>query len=328
MQIIPLRDIQPILEDKRAVIEAVKEGFIAHSHGRITSPTPMQMIFTEEGGPLTGDCHLKSAYSGALPYFCIKVATGFYDNPKRGIPVNNGLVMLLSSETGEPLAMFQDEGCLTAVRTAAAGALAASLAESGSQKRLGILGAGNQARLQAKWITAHMGVSRITLWGRSIAKTQQLAAKLQTLSVPVRIAATPHDLALQADVIVTTTPALSPIIEEQDIRPGHHIVAVGADSPGKVELDPGILKRANAIYTDDHRQCLAHGEFGHAVRQGYIEETMDQDFGRVLERGPGGSITEQSVSIVDLTGLGAQDLALASLVYERIGASQGLRAGE
>jgi len=324
MEIIPLERFSHILEDKPAVIRAVRQGFMDHAQGKTVLPAPVQMLFRNKEGELRGDCHVKTAQSGTLPFFCIKVATGFYNNSASGLPVNNGLVLVMSSQTGAPLALLQDDGHLTSVRTAAAGALAASMVSgvvSGMVSgtfRLGIVGTGHQAGLQARWISAHCNISELTVWGRSQQKAEALAASLKGAAPVIKCAGSVSELCAQSRVILTATPATTPLIAAQDIRPGHHIVAIGADSPGKQELHPEILGLADFIYTDDHDQCLHHGEFGHGVRAGVINAQSDLSFGKSLADPAGNPLTPDSVSVVDLTGLGAQDLAIASLVYGHI----------
>jgi len=318
MRIISLAEILPVLEDKAAVIEAVKTGIIQQNKGLIFQPEPVQMLFGASEERINGDCHIKTAYSNDLPFFCIKVATGFYNNPKKGLPVNNGMVVLISSGTGQPLALFQDDGHLTSIRTAAAGALAASLFQPQHPVSLGIVGTGHQAELQARWISATRQVSNIIIWGRSGQKAKQLETRLQDLDIQVTTTSTISDLCSQTEMIVTTTHATSPLIFERHIKAGHHIIAMGSDSPGKVELDPKILEQADYIITDDHTQCLHHGEFGHAVRSGLVDENKDLALGTVLENSEDLNLSEQTISVVDLTGLGAQDLAIASLVYNAV----------
>jgi len=147
--------------------------------------------------------------------------------------------MLVSSDTGEPLAVLQDGGHLTAARTAAAGALSVELIRGSRPTRLGIIGAGHQAGLQARWITAHANVSSIALWGRNRSRADDLAHQLADLPIDV---ATLSEL---SDVIVTTTPSTTPILLNDMVQPGQGIVTVGADSKGKIEIDPMIFKKAS-----------------------------------------------------------------------------------
>jgi len=182
MRIVPLAEIEPVIADKAMVIEAVRQAFIDHSLGKISMPWPLQMNFLEPDQSLRGDCHIKCAYSDAYPFFCVKMATGFYNNEHKGLPVNNGMLMLVSSDTGEPLAILQDKGHLTAARTAAAGALSVELIRGSLPTRLGIIGAGHQAGLQARWISAHANVSRVVLWSRDRSRADELAHRLADLS--------------------------------------------------------------------------------------------------------------------------------------------------
>jgi len=318
MQLITLDQIEPVIENKPAVLDAVRQGFIQHYQGKISLPEPVQMLFGVTDNFIAGDCHIKTASSEALPYFCIKVATGFYQNPTKGLPVNNGLVMLMSSETGMPLALFQDKGLLTSIRTAAAGALAATLIHEAMPCSLGIVGTGHQAELQALWISDTCQISNITIWGRSREKAEALRARLEARGLRVETASSISDLCERSRIIVTTTPSTSPLIFSADLKPGHHIIAMGADSPGKQEIDPEGLKRADIIITDDHMQCLHHGEFGHAVKGGLVQDTKDISLGAALQTPSTLGLTTDTISIVDLTGLGAQDLAIVSMVYSQL----------
>jgi len=318
MQLITLDQIKSILQDKAAILEAVRQGFILHSQGQVTSADPVQMLFGVTEEFMAGDCHIKTASSEALPYFCIKVATGFYNNPAKGLPVNNGLMILISSETGMPTALFQDQGYLTSARTAAAGALAAGLRHDDTPCSLGIIGTGHQAELQALWISEYCSISNVVIWGRAPDKAEALKARLVKQGLRAETSASISELCAISRTIVTTTPSTSALVFSADLKPGHHIIAMGSDSPGKQEIDPEILRRADIVITDDHDQCLHHGEFGHAVKAGYIEATKDLSLGAALENAAILGVKKDTISIVDLTGLGAQDLAIASLVYKRL----------
>lgn len=321
MKTFTLDTILPVVEKKAAVIEAVKYGFIAHSCDEITLPAPVHMMFNN-GGVIKGDCHVKTAYSSSLPFYCVKVASGFYQNPKLGLPVNNGFVMLFSSETGQPLALFQDDGYLTSVRTAAAGALGVSLRKRSEPIKLGIVGTGHQAELQARWISYYNSVSQITIWGRSKSNADALCERLKNLEVNIEAAGSTRQMSDNSNVIVTTTPSSHPVLAADDIHAGQHIVALGSDSPGKIELEPSILSQAEQIILDDFEQCLHHGEFGHAVRRKLISEENYQSLGSYLASDLGSVFSSiDAITVVDLTGLGAQDLAVASMVWQSLSGS-------
>jgi len=301
----------------KEVIETVKNGFISHYKGQTSAPDPMQFLFKEEG-ELIGDCHVKGAQSESIDMFAVKVASGFYNNSNLNLPTNNGLVLLFSSITGQPEALLQDEGLLTSACTAAAGALAAGIVKTNSDDVLGIIGSGEQAKKQAIWICKYLGLSQIRIWARSQKKSHKLAKTLNSQSLNCSVAETTTDLCEECRIVVTTTPSTTPVLYSKDIVNSTHIVAIGADSPGKQELDPEILKRANIIITDDHIQCLNHGEFGAAIRETYVLPNSDVSLGSFLSTERKLKFNENTISVVDLTGMGIQDLAIATLIYQKI----------
>lgn len=318
MRIASLAHLHPLL-NKDDVIDAVRQSFIRKESGQLKCPPPIQMMFYDDIQRLEGDCHVKAAQDSEGDYFSIKVATGFYRNTTSDIPVNNGLSLLMSSHTGYPVALFQDQGMLTAWRTAAAGALAAGLYPGiGPDTVLGIVGTGQQAELQALWICHWTGINRIKVLARNDKSAVRFIAKIQASGLDCGAVHHTVELAREAGIIVTATPSTHALLHNTDIADGTHIIAVGSDSPGKQELDPALLQRAEVIITDDHQQCLAHGEFGIAVREQFISEHTDIAFGTLLASDSTSPITGNSVSVVDLTGVGGQDLAIASYFWNKM----------
>ncbi len=318
MRIISKEEILSVI-DIDEVIRAVREGFIDKDLGVIVNPAPMQILFQGKENKLYADCHVKAAQRKDGKYFVIKVASGFYQNKQADLPVNNGLSLLFCAQTGQPLALFNDGGYLTSLRTAAAGALSASLAKNHKNKIiLGIIGTGHQARLQAEWINRYLNIEKVLILGKTPGGTKSFLSEIRHLEMNCSAVDSANELARKADVIVTTTPSTSPILMSADINKPIHIVAVGADSPGKQELDPNLLNRAEVVITDDHEQCLAHGEYGVAARANLLNSDSDIALGRVLSGETKNPISGNGISVVDLTGLGAQDLAIASNVWMKI----------
>jgi len=319
VRIIEFPEIQSAITFEQA-IDAVRSGFVASAQGRVTLPDPMQILFHRLPNELVGDCHVKAAQATGLPYFVIKIATGFYENPARNLAVNNGLSLVLSSETGRSLALLQDDGWLTQIRTAAAGALAAGLKPVTSDACLGILGTGTQAMLQAQMISRHLKLRDIYVYGRSPIKAQALVSQLNAEGLCANQVSSVRELCHACSTVVSTTPSSEPVIELADLPEKLHIIAVGADSPGKVEIAPEVFSRVGAIATDSHAQCLAHGDFGSAVRAGTIGENDDYSFPTLLDDEQARAVfADNDVTVVDLTGLGVQDLAMATLVMQAIG---------
>lgn len=300
---------------KDAVIDAVRDAFVAHSRGQIESAMPMHMTYRDEAGNRSGDCHVKAAHSDHHPVIAIKTAIGFYKNPERGLPVNNGLVLLLSRLTGEPVALLLDEGLLTTYRTAAAGAIAAGLASVAPADGIGIIGTGDQAYHQADWTAHYLGLTNVTVFGRSTDKADALVRRLRANGLEAQRVDSVADLCAASRVVITTTPASDPVVLSSDLAASRsapiHFIAVGADTHGKQELDTDILAKAATIIVDDKDQCMDHGEVAAAHRTGVIDPDRLISLGSALAND---MKIADDVSIVDLTGLGAQDLAIASLV--------------
>jgi ornithine cyclodeaminase len=309
MKIYTIEDIRPLL-DKGAVINAVRAAFIVHARGEVQSPMPGHLLFEEANG----DCHIKFGQMAGSPHFAIKVATGFYDNTKRGLPVNNGLIMVFDAQTGQPVSLFQDEGWLTAWRTAAATALAAHVLAPKPDPIVGVIGTGLQGQLAVEWINELLPGASFVLFGRSAERTERLAHDLGIAAAPNM-----ENLMAASDIVVTTTPATRALFDVSLVRPGMHFVGVGADGPEKHELPEALFARAAHILVDDHKQCVALGDYGRAIRAGHIAETAAQPLGMILEKG-GIYRSVSDITIVDLTGLAAQDIAISNLFAQLLAA--------
>ena len=322
MRIVSLAEIQAAIAPE-AAIEAVKAGFIAHAKGLVECPEPTQIVFRDEQGDHHGECHVKSATWEGLPYAAVKIASGSYRNAARGLPGAGGMIVLIASETGLPEAILHDECWLTNVRTAAAGALAAGLKPVSKDATLGVIGTGTQAEMQAEMICAHLGLSSVAVWGRSTAKAAALCEKLAAGGLVATPMDTVREVCHSSAILVTTTPATSPVVHLEDVPETLHIVAVGADTPGKTELDPRILGRAHTIVTDAHAECLSNSDFGAAVRAGEIAEDCDASFGEMLALAePDPRMARDGISVVDLTGMGVQDLAIAEMTLNALADSR------
>lgn len=296
------------------IIAAVRAALIAHAEGRMRCPSPGQLLFEQP----RGDCHIKYGTEANGGTFVVKVATGFYDNPNIGLPVNDGMVLLFSARTGQPLAIFQDRGWLTSWRTAAAGALAVVAGAPARVRRLGIVGAGHQAELQASWASRALGNVPVVVWGRSVERAAQLSTRLAGRGIACSVAADIDTLLEACNAVVACTAAASPPIAAALVRPGTHVVSVGADSPGKAELDPALFARAAGIALDDRAACLAHGDFGRAVHAGYVADDIGVALGDVLAGRRVLRASDEDITLVTLTGIAAQDLAIASWAHAKL----------
>jgi ornithine cyclodeaminase len=222
-------------------------------------------------------------------------------------------MLLIDAGTGAPACLFQDEGWMTEWRTAAAVALAAACLAPRADAHVGIVGTGQQAQLAIEWIAELMPAARFSLCGRDAARTRAISARHAAQSID-SIA----DLLAQCDVIVTVTPATQALFDADQARPRQHFVAVGADGAEKQELPQALYARAQIVVTDDHAQCLALSDFGRAVRDGYIARDADHALGALLAATIACDRQPRDITIVDLTGLAAQDIAIANLFLAKL----------
>ncbi|MFF4427194.1 ornithine cyclodeaminase family protein [Streptomyces sp. NPDC001549] len=292
------------------VLDTVRAALIAHAEGRSSVPPPLHMAFPEADG----DCHVKAGWITGAADFTVKIATGFYSNHGLGIPTNHGLVCVISAHTGQVRALLDDRGLLTAWRTAAAGALITHAMARPDARTLAVFGTGEQALLQATWLAELRTISTVLVHGRSPHKANALCEQLHARGLDARPAATQE--AAAADMVITTTPATSPVLNATHVREGAHVTGIGTDMPHKNELPPALFHRAQLIATDDHAQCLDHGDFAHAVRAGATAQDSDIAAGHLL-KAPADR-PETAITVADLTGVGALDAALASAVLDQL----------
>ncbi|HEX3745977.1 MAG TPA: ornithine cyclodeaminase family protein [Bryobacteraceae bacterium] len=290
------------------IIALMRDALTAQSRGECDTPMPMHLDIAAQ----RAEVHMKSSYRRGGRYFALKFASSFPGNVACGLPTGNGMMLLASAETGEPVALLADNGHLTDVRTAAVSAMVAH-ALGRQDRTLGILGTGIQARLQAQMHAEILPLDRILIWGRNPGRAAEcrrdIAALLPHLAVSV--ATSPAELAGQTHLIVTCTAARAPLLFAADVRAGTHICAVGSDGPGKQELEPAILARAHLLLADSRRQCETLGELQHAPS----EWERAREIGEFCAAAS--PIPPDAVTVCDCTGLGVEDLYIAESCYER-----------
>jgi ornithine cyclodeaminase len=290
------------------IIGLMRDALVAHSRGQCETPMPMHLEIAAE----QGEVHMKSSYRRGGRHFALKIASTFANNVARGLTTGNGMMLLASAETGEPVALLADRGYLTDVRTAAAAAMVAR-ALGRQDRALGIVGTGVQARLQAQMHAQVLPLEQIWIWGRNRERAEACQHDLTELlpGRDVKIASSPAEIARDTRLIVTATASRQPLLNIDDVQRGTHISAVGSDGPGKQELDPVILRKGDLLLADSRRQCERLGELQHAPAE----------WERVREIGEfclnPSTLAPHAISVCDFTGLGVEDLYIAEYCYER-----------
>lgn len=301
---------------------AVEAAYIAASNGRAMMPPVGYLAFPDRDG----DCHIKYGHIAGDPTFVIKVAAGFYGNPAIGLPTSNGVMLAFSAQTGVLEAILLDEGFLTDLRTGLGGAIATRALCRPDARRVAIVGAGIQSRWQVRCLRQAMLKTQLSfsIWARSNDRARETASGLQGEGIDVTVSSDLERLCRDAEIIITTTPSREPLIRDAWIRPGTHITAVGADAPGKQELDTALVVRADRRICDNLEQCLDHGEFSTAFRAGDVPAEKYTTLGAVLGGEVAGRLHPGEITIADLTGIAVQDIAIATSIlaaYRRSRAS-------
>ncbi|WDZ79586.1 NAD(P)-binding domain-containing protein (plasmid) [Ensifer adhaerens] len=295
---------------------AIRDAYIAVTDGRANLPPVGYLALPGRNA----DCHIKYGYIEGDPIFVVKIASGFYDNPAKGLPSSNGMMVAISAGTGDVVAMLDDNGLLTDLRTGIGGAIATMALWRSDARKIGIVGTGTQARIQIRALAALSARPlQFTVWGRSPEKTAAVLADLADLDLSIDATTDLETLCRQSDAIVTTTPSRESLIRSDWIAPGTHITAMGADAPGKQELDVALVARADRRMTDLAAQCLDHGEFSAAAQAGLIGEDDCVALGAVLSGAAQGRRSDQDITIADLTGIATQDIAIARTVLDGLG---------
>lgn len=297
-------------------VDVIERAFVALASGGVVMPPILSMDLSEANG----EVDVKTAYIPGFDGFAIKVSPGFFDNPKLGLPSLNGLMILFSATTGLVQAVFLDNGYLTDIRTAAAGAVAARHLAPESVETAGVIGTGVQARLQMRAAHLVRPFSRVLVHGRDPAKAEACAEDLsRALGIPAEVAADAGEMVARCQLVVTTTPARKPVLMADWLHPGLHVTAMGSDQAGKTEIDPMALMRADAYVCDRVSQCETSGELEAALASGLWTGDRPAELGEVIAGTRTGRQAPGDITIADLTGTGAQDTAIASHVMQTIG---------
>jgi ectoine utilization protein EutC len=296
-------------------ITVVEDGFTRLAAGEVHLPPVMSLDLPE----VKGEVHVKGAYIHSAGSLAIKIATGFYDNPSLGLPSGTGMVMVFDSRTGFPQALLFDNGYLTDVRTAAAGAVAAKYLARKDVRVVGVVGAGAQGRFQILALAKVRAFEKVLAYDLDQARLASYSKEMPGLvGVDCQAAPDVETLVQESDLLITATPSTKPFVRAEWLHAGLHITAMGSDAPYKQELESQVLSRADLIVCDHKGQCSERGELHHALEDGTVGEHHEiVELGDLTSgRHPGRTAASQ-ITVCDLTGVGVQDAAIATLAYEK-----------
>jgi ornithine cyclodeaminase len=298
------------------LIQAIEDGFVLYSEDKVVVPPVGFLNFKDP----PGDVHIKYGYVKDDDVYVLKVASGFYDNEKLGVPFADGVILVFSQQTGHLKSVLHDQCWLTDMRTAAAGAVAARHLAPKNVSCIGIIGTGGQARMQLEMLKDIVDCNQCLVWGRDAAKVEKMIGDLranptiQDWGLKIEAAESVDELAAKCNLIVTTTSAREAIVLANQVQAGTHITAMGSDDHGKQELEAALLGRADIVVADSIAQCVDHGECFHAVKEKQIDEASILELGNVIKNPELGRTNDEQITIADLTGVAIQDIQIAKMV--------------
>jgi ornithine cyclodeaminase len=280
-------------------LDAVRSAFVRLEAGDATVPEIMDFVFPG------GEAHVKGAWLRGDRFWAVKAASGF-----DGVGAS-GVSLVLSATDGRLAAVVMDGGLLTELRTAAAGALAASLLALPVLDQVCVVGAGGQARFQIEALLGVRPVSRVVVWARRAGQAAACAAELSS-RVPAVAVSDLEAAVRSSSLVITVTSAREPLVRSGWLSPGAHLTAVGSDMPGKQEVEAAVLGAADLVVADHPPVAAVNGELQHALAAGVVRLEDVAALGSLPRRG-----SETDVTVCDLVGIGVQDAAIAGLLVER-----------
>ncbi len=295
----------------RDAFDAVEYAFKMHAQKKVQMPAKIYLDYAA----YQGDLRAMPAYILPLGASGVKIVNSHANNYKFGLPSVMAIFVLIDPRTGRPLSLM-DATYFTDMRTGAAGAVAAKYLSKKNASVLGLVGAGRQAASQLEAIARVRKIRLVKVCAKTTKEAQTFAERMKKRTgIPVQPCGIQD--ACDVDIISTTTPSRKPVVKDAWIKPGTHINAIGADAPGKQELETRILRRAR-VFVDDFNQATHSGEVNVGISTSQIQsKDIQGELGDVLTGKKKGRISDKDITVFDSTGLAVQDVSIAFRIYTR-----------
>ncbi|MEM1550615.1 MAG: alanine dehydrogenase [Candidatus Bathyarchaeia archaeon] len=301
----------------RDVMDVVELAFKEKCVGYVQMPPKIYLFFNK----YNGDLRVMPAYIESIDVAAVKVVNVHPENKvKYNLPTVMATITLIDPKTGFPLAIMSGT-TITNMRTGAAGGIAAKYLARRESRVIGLIGAGAQARTQlAALIEVFKFLDEVRVWDineeNMMAFRREMDAKYGHIC-QIKAAKSAEDAVREADIVITATPSRAPIVMDEWVSPGMHFNCIGADAPGKEELDPRIFKRAK-IVVDDWEQAAHSGEINVPLSRGIISKRdVWAELGEIIAGKKPGRVSKDEITVFVSTGLAIQDAVTASLAYRR-----------
>lgn len=293
-------------------IAAVEKAFTDHGRGLTQMPPKSYLYFSQ----YDGDLRTMPAYLEGLGAAGVKIVNVHARNPEIGLPTVMALLVLNSPKTGSPVSIM-GATYLTSMRTGAAGVVAAKHLARPDSRVVGLIGAGVQARTQLLGLSRIFEIESVVVYDRSTDNARSFVEHASKFLHCDYHLTTDAKEACDCDILVTATPARRPVVKESWVKAGTHINAIGADARGKQELQSSLTSKAKVV-VDDISQAVHSGEVNVPISEGALKpEDIFAQIGEILAGKKPGRTNEDEITIFDSTGLGIQDVAVGSVIFEK-----------
>ena len=313
MRIVSLEEIKAVLP-KIDLMQEIETGFSAYSNGEVVVPPVGELNFDNP----PGDVHIKYGYIQDDDVYVIKIASGFYQNKLLGLSNGQGMMLVFDQKSGKPIGLLQDEGYLTDVRTAVAGAICAKYLAPKNIEAIGIIGTGVQARMQLEYLKRVTDCKSAIVWGRSESALDQYKTIMADSGFIIQTTMALEQVTDNCNLIITCTASEKPIIRKDHVTGNVHITAMGSDTPNKQELGSNVLSKADLIIADSRSQCEVRGEIHHAIINNAVSMDSIAELGEIINGDRQGRTTSSEVTVADLTGVAVQDIQISKAVLKYI----------
>ncbi len=297
-----------------SLIDEIEKGFIALSNKEATVPPIMMLPVPKKDG----EVDIKSAFVHTMESMAVKIASGFFKNPDIGLPSQSGQMLVISTETGMLQAVLLDNGYLTQIRTAAAGAIAAKFMAKKEVNAVGVFGCGVQSRYQMEALSLVRRFDKIVMFSIDTPERKKafVDEMKERLNVEVVIAESGEQLVSECDIVVTTTPSRKAYFSPKWLHRGLHITSMGSDAEDKQELYADVFENVDVIACDLISQSTRLGELRAPKEAGYLKDlSCVREIGDIISGRKKGRETDDQITVCDLTGVGVQDTMVAMMAY-------------
>ena len=311
--ILAWKDVEELL-DMAEVIQSVETAFKEKGNQKVQMPPKIYLNFDS----YDGDLRAMPAYLSSLGIAGVKIVNSHSKNRSIGLPTVMALIELVEPKNGRPLALL-DGTMITSFRTGAASAVATKYLARKDSRVLGIIGAGVQSQTQINAISKIINIEEVNVFDADKKASERLTKFVadKGISSKVLIKDNAKEVVIKADIVITVTPSRAPIVFADWLKEGVHINAIGADAPGKQELDPEILRKGKII-VDDVEQTVHSGEINYPISKGILsKEDIYAELGDIIVGNKEGRTSDSEITIFDSTGLAILDVAVGNMIYQK-----------